>query len=181
MVERIPSAPMTIRRAGPQRPAVGSPTENAGDGAVVVSLDIGDGDAETDVDTLSSGSVDEDRVEDGAAGRVEGVDAVGRLEGDWHDLVGVPERGASYGRCCGGDDLVEQAPASELQHAAAHEGVSGQGVGSVAAAVDEEDAQAVAGEEVCGGGAGRAGADDDDVVGGVGMVGSHVASRISSG
>ena len=73
----------------------------------------------------------------------------------------------------GGDDVVEQPPAGQLQHAAAHQGVRRQGVGAVAGAVDEEDVQAAAGEQQGGGGAGGAGADDDHVVGGaVGVHGS---------
>ena len=54
----------------------------------------------------------------------------------------------------------------ELEDAAADEGVGGEGVGAVPGAVDDEDAQPVAGEEHGGGGTGGAGADDDSVVGG---------------
>ena len=87
-----------------------------------------------------------------------------RLDGDPHLLVGVAERGAAHRRGTGGDDVVEQAPAVELHDTGAHQGVGGQGVGPVAAAVDDEDVETGAGEEQGGGGAGGAGADDDDVV-----------------
>ena len=74
------------------------------------------------------------------------------------------------------DDGVEEAPAVELDDAAAHQGVGGERVGAVAAAVDDEHVEAGAGQEQGGGGAGGAGADDDDVVGGSGSVGGHRAS-----
>ena len=142
------------------------------DPAVVVAADVGDGDAVADVGAGLGGGVDEDRIEHGAARRVQGVDAVGRLDRDDAPCsVAVGERRAPDRRGAGGDDSVEQAPAVKLEDAAAHQGVGREGVGAVAAAVDDEDPQAGAGEEHGGGGAGGAGADDDDVVGGtVGMV-----------
>ena len=60
------------------------------------------------------------------------------LDRDRHLVVGVRERGAPHRGGAGGDDLVEQPPAVELDHAAAHQRVGGQGVGAVAAAVDDE-------------------------------------------
>ena len=52
----------------------------------------------------------------------------------------------------------------ELDDAGAHQRVGRQGVGAVAAAVDDEDVETLAGEEHRGGRAGSASADDDDVV-----------------
>ena len=78
----------------------------------------------------------------------------------------VGERRATDRRGAGVDDTVEETPAVELEDAAAHQGVGREGVGAVAGAVDDEDAQPVAGEEHGGGGAGGAGADDDSVIGG---------------
>ena len=120
----------------------------------------------SDAGAGGAGGVDEDRVEHGTAGGVEGIHTVGGLDGDGYLVVGVGECGPAHGRGAGGDDGVEQAPAVDLHDTGAHEGVGGQGVGAVAAAVDDEDVEAGAGEEHGGGGAGGAGADDDHVGGG---------------
>jgi hypothetical protein len=133
-----------------------------------VTVEVGHGDAEPHLGAGGGGRVDQDRVEHGAARRVQGVHAVGRLDGDRHDGIGVAERGAAHLGRARRDDLVEQAPPVQLQHAAAHQGVRGEGVGTVAAAVDEEHAQPGAGQQVGGGRPRGTGADDNDVVAGVG-------------
>ena len=80
-VDRAPSAPITIllrRRTG----AVEVPSGNAGHGAAGIAGDTGDRDPEADIGTGRDGGVDEDRIEDGPARRVEGVDSVGGLDRD---------------------------------------------------------------------------------------------------
>jgi hypothetical protein len=152
---------------GPGTPGRRSGT-TAGDGTAAVTVEIGHGDAEPHLGVGGGGRVDQDRVEHGAPRRVQGVHAKRRLDGDRHDGIGVAERGAAHRGRARRDDLVEQAPSGQLQHAAAHQGVRGEGVGTVAAAVDEEDAQPGAGQQVGGGRPRSTGADDNDVVAGVG-------------
>jgi hypothetical protein len=121
---------------GPERLAVPGPAGNAGDGTVAVAVDVGHGDAEPHVGAGGEGRVDEDRVEYGAPRRVQGVHAMRRLDDDRDDGIGVAERGAAHRGRARRDDLLEQAPPGQLQHATAHQGVRGEGVGAVAAAVD---------------------------------------------
>jgi hypothetical protein len=110
------------------------------------------------------GGVHQDGVEDGAARGVEGVDAAGALDRHGHLLGAVVEGGLADRGRPGRHDPVEQAPAVELDHATAHEGMGGERVAPVGGAVEDEHPQARAGQEQGGGGAAAAGADDDDVV-----------------
>jgi quercetin dioxygenase-like cupin family protein len=82
--------------AGLKRLAVTGPADDAGDVAVAVSFDVSYGDAELHVDAGGGGCVHDDRVEHGAPGRVQGVHAVRRLDGDRYDGVGVAERRPVY-------------------------------------------------------------------------------------
>jgi quercetin dioxygenase-like cupin family protein len=161
--------------AGLKRLAVTGPADDAGDVAVAVSFDVSYGDAELHVDAGGGGCVHDDRVEHGAPGRVQGVHAVRRLDGDRYDGVGVAERRPVYRGGSGGDDLVEQAPPGQLEHPAAHQRVRRESVAAVAAAVDEEYLQPEAGEQVGGGRARHAGADDHHVVAGA-VARAHVSS-----
>ena len=73
------------------------------------------------------------------------------------------------------DDLVEQAPAGQLHHAAAGDRVGGQRVAREGGPVHDQDVAALVGEQHGGGGAGAAGADHDDLGVDVGCVrhGAH--------
>ena len=134
---------------------------------------VGDpADRRPEADLRASGrrGVDQDRVEHGAPRRVEGVDAVRGLDRHRQVVVGVREPGAPHGGRTGGDDRVEKSPPVELDDAAAHERVGGEGVGAVAAAVQHEHVESGPGEEHRGGGTGGASTDDDHIVAGVGLV-----------
>ena len=139
-------------------------TDDAGDATLVVPLHAGDGDAEAHVGAGALGRVDQDRVEHGAARRVQRVDAVCGL--DLHDeiVVGVVERHPAHRGRVLVDHVVEQPPTVELHDAAAHQRMRREGVGAVAAAVDDEHAHARIGEQHGRGGTRSAGADHDDVV-----------------
>src|SRR5262249_490106 len=89
--------------AGVQVLSVTGPSRHARDLAVLTALDTVHRDAEVDVCSGSNGRVDEDRVQHGASGRVEGIDAVRRLDGDRHHVAGVPERRTAYGWGAGGN------------------------------------------------------------------------------
>ncbi len=147
--------------------------DDAVDAAGAIAGDAGDRGAVLDPGSGGTGRVDEDRVEHGPAWSVESVDPVGRLDGDRHLGVRVGERGAAHGWSAGGDS-VEKPPAVELDDPGSHERVGGQGVGAIAAAVDDQDVEAGACEEHGGRGPGGTGADYDHVVGGGDVV--HVRS-----
>ena len=78
-------------------------------------------------------------------------------------LRAVVERHPPYRRRAGRHDAVQQAPAPQLQHAAAHQRVRRHGVRAAAGPVDDQHPQAGAGEQQRGRGAGDAGTDDDGV------------------
>ena len=147
---------------------VGRPGAHTGHPPAAVTGDVGDGGPEAELGAGLTRGVDEDRIEHGPSRRVQGVDTGGRLDVDGDGLAGVAERGPPDRRRSGGDDLVEEAPARELQHAGAHQAVRRQCVGAVVATVDDEHVEAGTGEEECRRRARGAGADDDDV--GVGLV-----------
>ena len=162
--ERSPSAPTTSRASWRTGSATAVAALDADHPTGAVADDARDARAVVERRAGRAGGVDEDRIEHRAAGRVEGVDTVGRLDRDPHLLVGERERRRAHRRSAGGDDVVEHAPAVELHDPQAHQGVGRQRVGPVSAAVDDEHVETGAGEEHRGGGAGGAGADDDDVV-----------------
>ena len=98
--ERRPSAP-TIQRAvcrtaRPRWSRPATPTDPTG----AVADDVGDARAVVERGARGASGVDQDRIEHRAARRVEGVDAVRRLDRDPHLLVGEPERGAYAPRGC---------------------------------------------------------------------------------
>ena len=148
-----------------ERRAALVPPDNAGHPSVAVAAQAGDSHAEAHLGAGIPGGIDQDRVEHGAAGGVEGVDAGTRFDGYVNAILAIVEHAPSHRRGSGGGDLVEQAPAGKLQHPCAHEGVGRDGVGAVLAAVDHQDPQARLGQDHRGGGSGRPGPDDDDVVG----------------
>ena len=165
-----------------ERAAVGAGAGHAVRAAVAAAGEPGDGDAEANVGARFAGGGGEDRIDHGSPRRVEGVDAVRRLDGDRHDGVLVGKRHAVNGRGAGGAHAVEQSPAVELQDSGAHQRVGRRRVGAEPRAVDEGDAYAAAGEEHGGGCARDTGADDDHVEGCIQIVGwmlVHVDSVLS--
>jgi hypothetical protein len=119
----------------------------ARDTTVAVAAEPGDGAAVADLDTSGDRGVGEDRVEHGSPGGVQRVDAVTRFDVDRRSLVADVERGASHGRRARRDDPGEKAPAVELEHAAAHEGMGGQRVVPVLRTVDDQHVESGTGEE----------------------------------
>ena len=114
------------------------------------------------------GGVDQQGVEDGTTRRVERVHAGGRLQHDRHRFVAVVERHPPHRRRAACRHPVQQAPAPQLQDAAAHERMGGQGVRAAAGAVHDQHPQAGPGEQQGGRRACDARADDDGVPAGVG-------------
>jgi hypothetical protein len=103
---------------------------------------------------------------------------VARREPAGHDAVDVVEGDVAKGRSARGQHPVEQAPAPELHHAAAGDGVGREGVRRKRGAVDEHDVVASAGEQQGSRGPGAAGADHDDVVP-LGRVGGGAHRQVS--
>jgi len=111
------------------------------------------------------GGVDEHPVEHRAPRGVEGRDAVFVGNRDLEFLAAVDEGRAADRRRVRGDHGRQHAPPVQLHDRAAHQGVGGQGVGAGGAAIDDEHVRALRGESQRGGGAGAAGAGDQDIDG----------------
>jgi hypothetical protein len=151
-------------RVRAKRSPVPGPADDTGDGAGRVPFDVGDGNPEARLRPGIGCRVDQDRVENGTARRIQRLDAVGRLDRDRHDLARVAERDPSHGRSPGRDDPVQEPPTVQLQHAAPHQRVGRQRVGAVLPPVEQQHAQPGPGQQERGGSAGRSGADHRDVV-----------------
>jgi hypothetical protein len=135
-------------------------------GAVTGKVDHGG--AETESRSRLLGGVHQYRVQNRAARCVQGIDAGVRLQRDRHDVAAVVERHPPDRRHAGRHHPIEQAPAPQLEDAAAHERVGGQGVRAAAGAIDDQHPQAGAGEQEGGRRAGDACADDDGVPAAIG-------------
>ena len=124
----------------------------------------GDPRAVPDIGARLRGRAGDERVEHGASGRVQGVDAVRGFDRQVDLLIGIREPGVPHRRCPGSDHAVEQVPAGKLHHAATHQGVGGQRVGSGCTLFDDDHIEAVASQQHRRRRARRTGADDGDVV-----------------
>ena len=127
-------------RGGPPGGARLVAATDPGDASVAGAHEVRHDRAEAELGAGLRGRVGEDRVEDRAAWCVQRVDPVGGLDRDRQRLVDEVERGAAHRRRPRRDHPVEQSPAVELHHAAAHQGVGRLGVVAVAVAVDDQDA-----------------------------------------
>ena len=74
--------------------------------------------------------IDEERIEHRASRGVQRIDAGGGLDRHGDVAVAIAERRPAHGRRSGRHDPIEEAPAVELDDAAAHQRVRRQGVGT---------------------------------------------------
>ena len=77
-------------------------------------------------------------IEQGTARRIQRLHTVCRADRDRHLFVAIVERGLAHRRRPHFLQVRQYAPAVQLQHAAAHQRVRGDGVRAVAGAVDDE-------------------------------------------
>ena len=118
----------------------------------------------TDLRAGRAGGVDEQRVQHGAAGTVERVDALaGREVPVQHHRPGVEPHPAG-GRRSRGAQLAEQAPPVQAGDAGDLDLMRGDGVTGEARPVNEQDPRALPGKQHRGRGARDPRADDDDVI-----------------
>src|SRR6201999_133006 len=104
------------------------------------------------------------RVEDGSAGGAQRRYSTARAGVYGLDVVAVSELSRNDGWSARVDDRVEQTPAVQLQHTAAHERMGGQRVRTWPGRLDDEHTHAAAGQQHRGGRPGTPAADDDRVV-----------------
>ena len=133
--------------------------------AVVAALDAVDRDPGADRCAGPSGGILEDRVEHVAARRHEVIDAVTVLDGPRHrDARNVERHVADLG-CTALDNVVEQTPTMELDHAGTGDGMGGERVAGELGTVDHQHVVAGGSQEHRRRCAGTSCADYDDVGG----------------
>jgi hypothetical protein len=115
----------------------------------------------------SYGRVHQQLVEHATTRREQEPDAGSLLDGQGRGGQVPAERDLPHRRRTGGEHVVEQPPAGELDHTTSGDAMRRQGVAGEAGAVDEHDVVAHPSQQQGGGGAGAAGSHDDDVVAGV--------------
>ena len=136
----------------------------AHDPAERVADEVDSGNAVNDLRSRGRCGAYEQRVENGAPRRVQGVDPVARLDGNRDVFLAVVEGRRPDGRRPRRLERSQEAPAVELQHAAAHERVRRERVVPEPATIDCQYAQPGAGEEHRRRRSGGAGTDDERVV-----------------
>ena len=120
--------------------------------------------------------VNQDPVEDVTARGVQGVDSGTRADRHLRRLsVGVAEERAPDRGCARGDDVVQQPPTGQLQHAGAHQSVGRQRVAAVRRPVDQRHPSACSSEEHRGRGTGHPAPDNHHVIGGAHAAGSSLS------
>ncbi len=107
--------------------------------------------------------IGEDRIQHRPPRCIEGVYAAFGLERNGHVDAGIVEFDPAHRLRARGRDRIEQSPALELRHRAAHQRVRRERVVAAPAAVDDQDPSALPGQEHRRGGAGAARADNDCV------------------
>ncbi len=181
----VPAGPIRsgLHQIGHRRPQAVGPDDDPGADAPETSLGILDDDTvhptvgragevhqPGTVDDLGPGlarPVHEHPIEHAAPRGVQPLDSLTGLDRDPDHLVGVVEGRRAHD---GGPlrlDGLEEAPPVELQHRPPHEGMGRKCVGAIATPVDDQDSQALAGEEHAGGRTCTACAHDDGVVPGM--------------
>ena len=106
-----------------------------------------------DLRTRCTCLVDEQRVEHGAARRVECADAVPCLDREVEHLIAIVKRRRAYRRRAGSFEPIDQAPAFELQDPAAHQRVGRERIATVGPTIDRQHTQSASREQHRGRGA----------------------------
>jgi hypothetical protein len=143
--------------------AVAVPPADAADPAVAGDDELVDGAALPHLGARLAGRVDHDRVEDGAARAVDGVDALEAGEAAIEHHAGGVEADPAGGRGAGGGDAVEQAPAPQPGRPWELDLMGRQGVARKARPVRNQHVIALPCQQHRRGRAGDPGPDDDHV------------------
>ena len=174
--DRRPSAP-TTRPSRQHAPVVGPvPKGHARDTPTGVGHGPGDRHSGLHGGTGLLGRLQQDRIQDVAAGREDEVEPALDLELALDASVWKHEGGRSDGWRAAGQHVLEQAPSVELHDATTGQGMGRQGVAGEVGSIDEGNVEALAGEQHRRRGARHSGADDDDVVRVMGVVAFHGAT-----